>query len=588
MTSGERASSVVIPSSVDVLKDQSDDADNVTSIRTDRRSNDQRICRSPHLGNPCNDVPASDSRGNKGSDSASGAELIQPQTSLAGQVRASDADKMSAVYSFILNLNIKQIRTLLREWRCKQTGNKGALVARAFMNLQIIVLSGKSLSQVMRTNSITQRFDSWMEQRITLDNRSPLYLTQAPTDSAIIKELEAKEAENFKKQRLNLQKSTHEQSHVQTESLQRTENTELETEHIPRATEEDVAPVTASNIFSISEFARLCIIMRDDEDAKAALLGTGQELTRSQLDAGFTRESYWGIIEDRFNDPSLKLNLNMVGMVDEVDSTKPPPCHRSASFLKEKFFDAKRSFTTCLENWSVSGQNDNADFKRFAGTRNGDLTAEGKRNMVLFVCARKGTDNEDTRFLNFCTRVIPFGRGCDEGSLETATASQRTGVNGNRRRNRESEGESRFEKAWLEYSEVATAEKRAKVEDRNRRNQSRERNEAQESRKKELARRQWAVLSMGRLYGTMKSQGLNPDQTFERCARIQMKDLQNVFMMPQQEGEGLLPEMSQSGFASITEPRTEGVEQLCSEAVQPPQSNINGEGFEENEIQPDP
>ena len=125
----------------------------------------------------------------------------------------------------------------------------------------------------------------------------------------------------------------------------------LATEPIPSAAEENVVQVSVSNTFSISEFARLCIIMRDDEVAKSALLGTGQELRRSRLDAGFTRESSWGIIECRFNDPNLQFNLNMVGMVDEVDSTNPPPCHRSASFLQEKFFDAKRSFTTCLENW---------------------------------------------------------------------------------------------------------------------------------------------------------------------------------------------------------------------------------------------
>ena len=235
------------------------------------------------------------------------------------------------------------------------------LVARAFLNMQIILLSGKTLAQVMRSNTITQRFDSWMTQRVTLDNRSPLYLTQAPTDSVLLKELDPKEAETLKTKRLNFESSTAQQSPIELERRQDTATMALATEPIPSAAEENVVQVSVSNLFSISEFARLCIIMRDDEDAKSALLGTGQELTRSQLDAGFTRESYWGIIEGRFNDPNLQLNLNMVGMVDEVDSTNPPPCHRSASFLKEKFFDAKKSFTTCLENWSVSGQNDNAD-----------------------------------------------------------------------------------------------------------------------------------------------------------------------------------------------------------------------------------
>ena len=125
------------------------------------------------------------------------------------------------------------------------------------------------------------------------------------------------------------------------------------------------------------------------------------------------------------------------------------------------------------------------------------------------------------------------------------------------------------------------AEKRAKVEDRRKRNESRKRNEAQKTRKKELAHRQRAVLSMGRLYGTMKSQGLRTDESFEQCARIQMEDLRNVFMMSQQEGEGLLPDMSQSEIGSITEPRTEAVEQPCAR-----QPHANGNEMEEDEIQP--
>ena len=132
---------------------------------------------------------------NGGRDSPRGATVIQPQTSDPRQVRASNADGMSMVYSFISNLTTKQVRRLLREWRCKQSGNKGVLVARAFLNMQIILLSGKTLAQVMRSNTIAQRFGSCMTQRITLYNRSPLYLTQAPTDSVLLKELDPKEAE---------------------------------------------------------------------------------------------------------------------------------------------------------------------------------------------------------------------------------------------------------------------------------------------------------------------------------------------------------------------------------------------------------
>ena len=178
---------------------------------------------------------------------------------------------MSAAYSFISTLNIRLIRKLLKWWRCKQSGNKCALVARAFLHLRTILLSGKTISVVMNGNSITQRFDSWLTQRVTLDNRSPLYLIHAPTDSSLFKELDAKEVEAFKMERLNLESSTGDRSPVESENRTGARNT-LITEPVPCASEENREPVSASNVFSISEFARLCIIMRDDEDAKGALM----------------------------------------------------------------------------------------------------------------------------------------------------------------------------------------------------------------------------------------------------------------------------------------------------------------------------
>ena len=67
------------------------------------------------------------------------------------------------------------------------------------------------------------------------------------------------------------------------------------------------------------------------------LLLDKRELTRGQLDAEFSRDSFWGVIEGRYNDPGLKIYLNMVGNVDDIDSTVTTPVHRSASFLKVGF-----------------------------------------------------------------------------------------------------------------------------------------------------------------------------------------------------------------------------------------------------------
>ena len=74
------------------------------------------------------------------------------------------------------------------------------------------------------------------------------------------------------------------------------------------------------NNFNLSRFASLLIIMRDDEEANAALIGMGQTLTRSQLGAGFMRQTLSGVVESRFTDPFLRYFLDMTGGVDGVDS----------------------------------------------------------------------------------------------------------------------------------------------------------------------------------------------------------------------------------------------------------------------------
>lgn len=109
--------------------------------------------------------------------------------------------------------------------------------------------------------------------------------------------------------------------------------------------------------FSISEFARLILVMRDDERARTALFKLNQELQRAELDGGVSRDCFWGIISDRFNDRSLPVRFDFSCEVEDIDPSQPPPCFRSTSSLKAHFQDARSTFTTALANWSTSGQN---------------------------------------------------------------------------------------------------------------------------------------------------------------------------------------------------------------------------------------
>lgn len=122
-------------------------------------------------------------------------------------------------------------------------------------------------------------------------------------------------------------------------------------------------------------------------------------------------------MESRFNGLSKRRHLSLAGAVDGVDSSLSPLAHRTSTFLKDKFNNAKADFTKYVTRWSASGQNDPDRFRNFLPKLpNGELNALGKRMMVMFVCTRKGTPCEEAQFSNVCTKFIPEGAGCDEGS----------------------------------------------------------------------------------------------------------------------------------------------------------------------------
>ena len=74
--------------------------------------------------------------------------------------------------------------------------------------------------------------------------------------------------------------------------------------------------------------------MKDDERAGSALFKLGQELRRSKLNSGNSRDAFWGIIEGNFNDQSVLVRVSFVSHIKEMDPSVSPLCHRSAEVLK--------------------------------------------------------------------------------------------------------------------------------------------------------------------------------------------------------------------------------------------------------------
>ena len=111
--------------------------------------------------------------------------------------------------------------------------------------------------------------------------------------------------------------------------------------------------------------------MKGVERMRTALFKLGQDLRRSELDSGITRDAFWGIIEGRFNDQSVLVRSSFVGHIEEVDPSVPPLSHRSAEVLKLQFRDVRSVFSEALDKWNRSGQNAPDQFLNFLSKKLG-------------------------------------------------------------------------------------------------------------------------------------------------------------------------------------------------------------------------
>ena len=119
------------------------------------------------------------------------------------------------------------------------------------------------------------------------------------------------------------------------------------------------------------------------------------------LDGYVTRDSFWVIIANRFNDPFVSAFKNFDGRVDNINANEMPVKERSASTLSKHFYESKKAFTKALQKWSQSGQKDPGRFTSFlVYNENGELTANSKRSFILFTVCKCDTPYSDENFIN--------------------------------------------------------------------------------------------------------------------------------------------------------------------------------------------
>lgn len=93
-----------------------------------------------------------------------------------------------------------------------------------------------------------------------------------------------------------------------------------------------------SPAFSLNEFARLIVLIRDDEHVTRAVhKAILHDLTSIEVKSQVQRDSFWAIVEHRFNSADANTELDLRCRVDDVNAAMSPLCFRPASLYLSVF-----------------------------------------------------------------------------------------------------------------------------------------------------------------------------------------------------------------------------------------------------------
>lgn len=92
----------------------------------------------------------------------------------------------------------------------------------------------------------------------------------------------------------------------------------------------------------LTNFARLVLLLRDDEDIRGAMMEISTGLPRDDLDAGLKSSDIWeNIIEKKFNDAAVK-PVQFISSL-RVRPQNAPVCFQDGSYLKPIYMRSRGS-----------------------------------------------------------------------------------------------------------------------------------------------------------------------------------------------------------------------------------------------------
>lgn len=141
-------------------------------------------------------------------------------------------------------------------------------------------------------------------------------------------------------------------------------------------------------------------------------------LNVSEFDAGVSQDEWWQtVVEALFNDETYHPKVSFSGLLETVDSSKPPQIYRYPPTLKNHFNDMAPRFTRVYENWSATGCSDPANVLEYCKNAKGDITSlSSKLLLVCYIC-KLDTSNPDEEFVGLITKTMRNSRkrGLDLG-----------------------------------------------------------------------------------------------------------------------------------------------------------------------------
>ena len=324
-------------------------------------------------------------------------------------------------YNFIGEHTDADLRRVLKVWKRRVSGSKTERVTRAYLYFRVGLIRGDAPGEFFRNCKkddffLFQDFNAWVDK-----NRPCMeLLKEIPSDTDLMRTFRPAEATHWVEYEIAAE-----------EKRQMAADGDFPESRPAKSGHGTSANGVRSAPFSLSHFARLCLLLRDDPVAKLAFRGTGQELSMQQQRNCVDRDDYWNTVAERFNDPDIRprLELHFELQLEDLDPSSAPPSPLSDLKLKMVWKDMRGPFTKAHNDFKKSDQKNPTllgTLRFLRNNGNSQFSALSKRILIMFIVLRIGTDNQGTddqgstakSMLSMALRVISGGEGFHEAGSQ--------------------------------------------------------------------------------------------------------------------------------------------------------------------------